>query len=179
MSDPVKPLTSLYAEDVMSRDLLLVPQEMSLAGAARILSRAGVSGAPVVDTEGRCVGVLSTTDFLRCVERGGGIPARPSNECMCSAWQIPNEIDAPPTCLVRDAMTRDPVTIAPGTRLPDLVRMMLDAHIHRVVVVDALGRPAGIVSTTDVLAAFVRIDAALNALDPEPMSWDIVPHVQG
>jgi CBS domain-containing protein len=31
--------------------------------------------------------------------------------------------------------------------------MMLDAHIHRVVVVDKERRPLGVVSSTDVLAA--------------------------
>lgn len=169
-------LTSLRAEDVMSRDLLFVPQEMSLAGAARMMSRAAVSGAPVVDSDGRCVGVLSTTDFLRCVERGGVVPARSSEESMCSAWQIPSEIDAPPGCLVRDAMTRDPVTVAPGTRLPEVARMMLEAHIHRVVVVDGAGRPVGVVSTIDVLAALVRADVAY---DPEPAARDAPACVKG
>ena len=44
-----KPLACLTAADLMSRDLVLVPQEMSLQGAAHLLSRSHVSGAPVVD----------------------------------------------------------------------------------------------------------------------------------
>lgn len=62
-----KCLHSLTAADLMSRNLVLVPQDMSLQGAARLLSRAQVSGAPVVNENGRCVGVLSTTDFLHWV----------------------------------------------------------------------------------------------------------------
>jgi CBS domain-containing protein len=50
-------------------------------------------------------------------------------------------------------MTQDPVTVSPGTHISDLARMMTDAHIHRVIVVDGQNRPVGIVSSTDILAA--------------------------
>jgi CBS-domain-containing membrane protein len=53
-------------------------------------------------------------------------------------------------------MTTDVVTAGPQTPLPELARMMVDAHIHRVTVVDEQGRPVGIVSSTDVLAAVAR-----------------------
>ena len=50
-------------------------------------------------------------------------------------------------------MTQDPVTVPPDSPIGDLARMMTDVHIHRVIVVDAEGRPVGVVSSTDVLAA--------------------------
>ena len=59
---------SLTASDLMSRAVLVIPHEMSLRGAARLLSRTHLSGAPVVDCDGHCVGVLSTTDFMRFIE---------------------------------------------------------------------------------------------------------------
>jgi predicted transcriptional regulator len=40
-----------------------------------------------------------------------------------------------------------------NTPIGDLARMMIDAHIHRLIVVDDAGRPAGVVSSTDLLAA--------------------------
>ena len=57
---------------------------------------------------------------------------------------------------VRDRMTCDPVTVIPSTPLQKLAEMMLDAHIHRVIVVDKDHRPIGIVSSTDILAAVAR-----------------------
>jgi predicted transcriptional regulator len=42
--------------------------------------------------------------------------------------------------------------------MSDLARMMLDAHIHRVIVVDEQNRPVGVVSSTDILAAVVAED---------------------
>jgi CBS domain-containing protein len=55
-------------------------------------------------------------------------------------------------------MTTDVVTASPQTPLPELARMMVDAHIHRIVITDDLGKPVGIISTTDVLAAVARED---------------------
>jgi CBS domain-containing protein len=53
-------------------------------------------------------------------------------------------------------MTADPVLVAPETRIGELAKMMVDAHIHRVIVAGADRRPAGIVSSTEVLAALAR-----------------------
>jgi CBS domain-containing protein len=50
-------------------------------------------------------------------------------------------------------MTPDPVMVKPATPITEVARKMIDAHIHRVVVVDEAGRPKGIVSSTDVLGA--------------------------
>jgi CBS domain-containing protein len=151
-----KPLLALSAGDLMSQQVLMIPEEMSIEGAARLLSRAQVTGAPVVDTAGRCIGVVSATDFIRWVERGKQ-GARPAEECMCAAWQILEEQKFPADN-VRTIMTCDPVTAGPGTRIGALAQMMLDAHIHRVIVVDKNGRPVGVVSSTDVLAAVAQAD---------------------
>ena len=57
-------------------------------------------------------------------------------------------------------MTRDPVTVSPGATIGDLARKMIDVHIHRVIVVDNNGKPIGIVSSTDLLAALALADSA-------------------
>src|SRR5262245_55009740 len=72
MKTASKPLLALTARDLMTTDVVSVPQEMSLQGAARLLSRASISGAPVVDADGRCVGVLSATDFMVWAENSDG-----------------------------------------------------------------------------------------------------------
>jgi CBS domain-containing protein len=112
----------------------------------------------VVDTNGRLLGVLSSTDFVHWAERGSSRNAL--KDCVCSSWQLVDS-DALPREEVRQFMTPDPVTVAPATRIADLARKMLDAHIHRLIVVDGDNRPIGIVSSTDVLAA-VAYTAAID-----------------
>lgn len=151
-----KPFSALVAEDVMSRPVEAIPAEMSLPEAARLLRRAQISGAPVVDKEGKCIGVLSATDFVRATECHEHAAARPhATPSICSEWQI--DVEELPDEAVRDYMTADPVTAPCGTRITELARMLLDAHIHRIVIVDGRRRPMGIVSSTDILAAVVRM----------------------
>lgn len=68
-----------------------------------------------------------------------------------SDWQ--QIVEDVPADSVTAYMTTDIVSVEPGALLTDVARMMVDAHIHRVFVADEDGRPVGVVSATDVLAA--------------------------
>jgi CBS-domain-containing membrane protein len=63
---------------------------------------------------------------------------------------------------VHQFMTSDVVSVPPSTGLVALARKMLDAHIHRIIVVDEDGRPVGVVSTTDILAAIAQGEVSNN-----------------
>jgi CBS-domain-containing membrane protein len=198
-----KQLSDLTAGDLMTRDIVLLPEEMALRDAARLLHQAQVSGAPVIDEQGRCVGVLSAADFLRWAEQEGRgaekvpVPACPYQVkgrlltgeeaviCTLAEGSCPLQVMQPitggrhtalctllsanirnqqqtiedlPGDAVRRYMTTDIVTARPRTSLPKLARMMIDAHIHRIIVADKKRRPVGIVSSTDLLAALADSD---------------------
>lgn len=153
MLAPSKPVLSLTAGDVMSREVVVLPLSLPLRAAARVLAESHIGGAPVVDEDGRCVGVLSTTDLHRWCEkaprpiRGNG----PLTGYVCE-WAV-SSCPSLAGEQVRGYMTADPVAVPPDTPLPELARMMIEADIHRVIVVDAEARPVGIVSGSDILAA--------------------------
>ncbi len=154
------PLLHLTAADLMSRDVLVIPQHISLRYAAHLLAQAAVSGAPVVDEDGRCVGVLSAADLVHWVDRESRPPKRcvGGESCGCCDWQLEGLDDAPEDEVSRH-MSSNVVATGPETRLGELARRMHDAHIHRIVIVDDRRRPVGIVSSMDVLAAVARLDA--------------------
>jgi CBS-domain-containing membrane protein len=149
-------LLSLTANDLMSRDLVLLPREMSLQAAARLLAESRVSGAPVVDADGRCIGVLSATNFVNMFEKEG-ICKCADEPVYYSAWQVV-ERDSQPSDRVESHMTADIVTAPLSTPIVRLARMMLDAHIHRIIIVDRSGKPIGLVSSTDILAALAHAE---------------------
>jgi CBS-domain-containing membrane protein len=160
MTHEQKPLLALTATDLMSASLVVIGEEMSLKGAAHLLATAAVTGAPVVDGQGRCVGVLSATDFVHWMDREHRGPAACAvSPAFSSPWQMVDP-DAFPDDAVRDYMTRDPVTAGAAASIGELAAKMLNVHIHRVVIVDQAGKPTGIVSSTDVLAALVKADQA-------------------
>ena len=152
MTTTTKPFAELTTADVMSREVIAVPKHLSLRAAARLLAGSHISGAPVVDYTGRCVGVLSTTDFVEWAGREGGDAS--SGAC---EWEIITT-KAPPEEQVLDWMTPDPVTASRTASLNELARSMIDAHVHRVIVAEEDGRPIGIVSSTDILAAVAYAD---------------------
>jgi CBS domain-containing protein len=155
-----KPLLRLVATDLMSESPVVLPEDLSLKGAARLLAREGVTGAPVVNSEGKCVGVLSTTDFMEHMNRaragaGEGTP----DSGYYAPWQMvdPEEL---PDEMVCNCMTRDPVMVTANATLAELAHKLIDAHIHRVVVVDRDNKPIGVVSTMDIVAAVARAEQA-------------------
>lgn len=154
MRPTTKPLLTLTAADLMSGPVITIPKEMSLQGAAHMLTRFSISGAPVVDNEGRCVGVLSTRDFLSWAEKGEHANERNRGGVADAhtAWQV-LDVQTLPKDEVARYMTADPVTVSPALGITDVARIMTDAHIHRVIVVDGRDRPVGLVSSTDILAA--------------------------
>jgi len=154
-----KPLLEMTAADLMSRDLITISRHMTLHGAAHRLSQSHVSGAPVVDDDGRCVGVLSATDLVRWLDVGCPQPGR--SGCQKgeyhSPWQMP-EAEVLPDDEVSCHMTTDVVTASDKAGIGDLARLMVDAQIHRIVILDSNGRPAGLVTGTDILAAVADYD---------------------
>jgi predicted transcriptional regulator len=171
MVETAKPLMALCASDIMSRNVVMIPREMSLQGAARMLARAAVSGAPVVDENGRCIGVLSATDFMNWVKDDHKSAIVHEAEAdLCKPWQILDAAIEMTGC-VESCMTKDPVLAFANIKIGELAAMMMEAHIHRIIVVDSISqRPIGVVSSTDILAAFAR--AHRMAADQEQSEAD-------
>ena len=69
-------------------------------------------------------------------------------------WQM-LDVAALPAEDVRHFMTADPVTVNEGADIRTIARLMTDALVHRVVVIDAQNHPVGVVSGTDLIAALV------------------------
>jgi CBS domain-containing protein len=159
-----QPLLELTAEDLMSREVITLPRDMPLPDVARVLERFKIGGAPVVNERGQCIGMFSTVDFLRQTQPGNRTAQMPPPVpgCACSEWKIIDydDWDSFPADSVNHYMTIDPVVVAPTTSLGELAEKMVDAHIHRLIVVDADRRPIGIVSSTDMLAAVARVARA-------------------
>ncbi|HZZ85641.1 MAG TPA: KpsF/GutQ family sugar-phosphate isomerase [Anaeromyxobacteraceae bacterium] len=87
--------------------------------------------ATVVDAEGRLAGVFTDGDLRRLVERGDTDFAVPVAKVMC----------------------RNPRTVRPDALVMDAARVLRQARIDQVPVVDEEGRPVGLLDVQDLLAA--------------------------
>jgi CBS domain-containing protein len=110
--------------------------------AAATLAQAAVSGAPVVDGDGRCIGVVTATDFLRFAHCGTLAP-NDGSEWDDTAYEGDSVLHH------MSAVQ----SVAADTPLVKAAEIMCAQHIHRLVVLDDRAAPAGIVSTLDIMAA--------------------------
>jgi CBS domain-containing protein len=70
--------------------------------------------------------------------------------CVPTDWQVVN-LEKPPTGKVRRHMTPNPITVEEDTPVEIAAQRMIEAGIHRLIVIDEGGRPVGLVSSTDIL----------------------------
>ena len=138
-------LRSLRVSDAMTARVVPLRSGQSLHEAGRTFAEHGVSAAPVVDEEGRCVGVFSLADLLKTRENA-------------------DRLSFPPEAKASDFMTTKVLSTTPDASLLSAAALMDGRHVHRLPVLDPEGRLAGVLSTMDIVAAL------LHAVDEHDIS---------
>src|SRR5262249_61606997 len=113
---------AMKAKDVMTSPVISVEPDASIWEAVRIMLQRRISGLPVIDKQGRLVGMVSEGDFLRRAETG--TQARRSRwlEFLMGPGRLADEYTRSHGRKVQEIMTPDPVTVAEETPLEDAVR---------------------------------------------------------
>ena len=117
--------------DVMHRGVITCWADEPVADVARRLREYAINAIFVLDQSGRAEGVISQTDLARAYVDGG--------------WE--NRI-------ADQIMTPEVVTISGDIPLDIAVQIMLDKHIHRLLIVQGgltPNRPVGVLSLSDVV----------------------------
>ena len=143
-------------KDLMNPDIMTVADEMTTDELARYLIEREISGAPVVDRQGHLIGVVSMTDIGRNM-------AEPSDVELSRDSGFYRDIAADFTLedsgeryveeravTVRDVMTPVIHQVPVTASVTEAARVMVDQHIHRLVVTQGK-EPVGIITSMDVL----------------------------
>jgi len=143
---------SMTAANIMSTPVFLVNEEMALVEAAHLLAEKQISGGPVVDRDGRVVGVISEKDFLKEM----GLGSTPSfmqivTHCLDSKGCMIGELR---NRNVGDIMTRPPITADSKITIGTISSFFAEHQINRLPIIDGNGRPVGIVTRTDLAHSF-------------------------
>jgi predicted transcriptional regulator len=125
----IKRLVSIPREnvgEVATKNLVTLTSQMPLREASSLLFREKIRGAPVIENE-RIVGIITTTDIAKAYSEGN-VKAK-----------------------VEDYMRKHVVTIREDEDIMDAVKIMELHGVGRLIVVNAVGEPKGIVTRTDIL----------------------------
>ena len=154
-NDPYK----MAVRNVMSKDVVSVMPDDTLHECIQRLVENRVSSLPVLGMHDECVGIISSSDLMEVTQEiDEDLADLEKADLVTGRWLLERLIDGTGHTKVSDVMSDEVCTVAADTRLARAAREMLRNGVHRLPVVDAKNRVVGIVSTTDVLSAFVDGD---------------------
>jgi CBS domain-containing protein len=152
--------------DVMTTRVASVRQDASFKEMAAALRENRVSAFPVLDDDGKVIGVVSEADLLTKQALDGGYDGMPG---MITGLLRRREQGKARGMTAGDLMTGPAVTTGPEDTVEDAARLMAKRQVKRLPVIDADGCLAGIISRADVLSVLDRPDTA-NRCWPDPAS---------
>ncbi len=156
----------LTAGDLMTGDVAVVRSDASLRDAVRAMAKRGISGIPVVDSDGSVVGMLTEGDLLRWHE---GYTDRQEHwlEMLAEGLELAPEFlkgILEQNSMVRTVMSASVITVTEDTPAREVAQLMYTKHIKRVPVMRD-GKLVGIVSRSDLIRALSqRLDAMTGEL---------------
>jgi CBS domain-containing protein len=120
-----------------------------LIDAFQLLRDQNLQGIAIVDDDGKFVGNISASDLQFCVDENLSFLSYP----------IEDLFDSHP---YRKFIARGPIVCLPSWSLIEVMRLMVEARVHRIYVVDSMKnfRPIGVITMTDILDAITDLGKA-------------------
>ncbi|MFN3396847.1 MAG: CBS domain-containing protein, partial [Thermodesulfovibrionales bacterium] len=151
---PVEEEEGILARDIMTENVLTASPETPIEEIARALIKNRISGMPVVDKENRVLGVVSESDIIyREIHREPHLLERLGEIILPEERRKEKAGEK-----VSDIMTSPAITAFEDARLNELVQIITEKKIKRIVIVDREGRLKGIVSRIDIVRAMEKVE---------------------
>jgi CBS domain-containing protein len=140
----------MRVRDVMTADVITATPETSVPEAASLMSGHGVSGLPVVDSEGGLVGIVTEGDLI--LRQAAPRPRRWWHRFFEDPETLAREYRKASGTTVGEVMTRPVVSVSPTLALVAAARILYDRRLRRLPVVHD-GRVMGMLSRGDLVKA--------------------------
>lgn len=135
--------------EIMTREVVSLSQDDTLEHGALLLASNHFSGAPVVDSSSRVVGIVSQKDFFEAVGVGGiQTVMELIAECLKGTRCIVSGLKRG---LIKDIMRKPAITAYPETSAHELADIFVTKNINRAPIVDHNGFLMGMVTRTDIV----------------------------
>ncbi|MDP2157890.1 MAG: CBS domain-containing protein [Nitrospirota bacterium] len=148
----------LKAKDVMTQDVIIVTEGMSVDELGRLFIEKKISGAPVTDAKGALIGIVTENDLIRRNARlhiptvlrifDAIIPlGRPDS--------VEEEIKKMSASTVGEICTKKVLSVAPDASIQDVSSIMFEKGVHLLPVLEA-GRIVGIIGKIDIIRSMTN-----------------------
>jgi CBS domain-containing protein len=157
----------MRAMDVMTSEVITVDENATVQAVAKLMTERGISAVPVVNRDGRVIGMVSEGDLLHRAETGTERCRSWWLEMMSSTNQLAGDYIKSHSGKVKEVMTRDVISVTDITPVADIAVLLETNRIKRVPVLRD-GELVGIVSRANLvraLAMTINEPASVAAAD--------------
>ncbi|WP_319408102.1 CBS domain-containing protein [uncultured Desulfosarcina sp.] len=143
----------MLVKEIMTENPVTVTRDTEIIKAAKILLDRRINGVPVVDDNGKLVGILCQSDII-AQQKKFPVPSLFSfldgYINLSSMKNIEKEVRKIAATAVSDAMTPNPVTVGPDSSIETVAALMVDHNLHTLPVLEK-GVLVGVVGKEDIL----------------------------
>ena len=143
----------LIASDIMTRSVITVTKQTSVKELARILTKHNISGAVVVSSENKVVGVVTGSDLIfqnKKLHIPSVVAILDSYFFLESPEKMGLEMQKMAGATVGDIFSNDATTVQEDTTIAEIATIMSEQHIHTLPVLkdDTL---VGVIGKKDII----------------------------
>ncbi len=147
----------LVAREIMTDRVITVTPETKVSELARILATENIGGAPVVDGEGRLLGVVTESDLIdqtKKVHIPTVVAILDSLIFLERPDRMEKDIRKIAGTVVGDIYTPNPVTVSEETPLDEIATIMAKKHVHTLPVMRG-GELVGVIGKGDIIKTLI------------------------
>ena len=152
----------MQVNEIMTRTVFTVAPDTQVAQVARLLREKHISGVPVVDKQGRVIGIVTEIDLIKRhaqVHMPVYIPFLDSPIFLEDPRRYQEDVRRVLGTTAEEIMTRRVHTATPETSVEEVATLMVDERANPIPIVDSQGALVGIVSHTDIVHLVERAEA--------------------
>lgn len=147
----------LKAKEIMSVNVITVTPETTVADLARLLASNNISGAPVVDSSGSLLGVVTESDLIdqtKKIHIPTVIAILDSLIFLESPDKMEKDIKKFAGSTVADIYSKNPMTVDEETLLDELATIMAEKNVHTLPVLRG-EQLVGVIGKGDIIKTLI------------------------
>jgi CBS domain-containing protein len=146
----------LKVADLMTREVMTVPPEMSVKSAAKLLFEKEISGLPVVDAERRVIGMITEKDIINmAMPKYLQEPEYQDFAYILDTGPFWKKVAEAEKLAVKDIMRKDVLCVSGDMSVPEVARLMISKGIRRIPVLKDK-KLVGIIARADIVREIAK-----------------------
>jgi len=152
-------MADILAKEIMTKNVITINQEASIEELSELLLNNKISGVPVVNDDGRMVGIATEGDVIvkdTDLHFPRYFKLLDSIIYLESLTKFKNSLKKHLAIKVSEIMTTRVVSCLPETLMEDVANLMVDNKVNRIPVISEDGKPIGIITRADIVKSMVQ-----------------------